>query len=106
MITLNISTNKTHKKKDIFDIFINSKVLCQLTETQSCICSKEKYKLEKGYIIKIFDTDNETFKSLIWEKLKVLLDLDCAFIKIENEYMGCIKNWPNVFVKSNCINKC
>lgn len=109
MITLNISTSTQHKKQDLYKIFVDGCIECQITPTASSVKSKDKdnYKLEKGYCIKIFDFDRREFKTKIWEPLAKLLNLQCAFVIEDNEYMGCIQNWPNVFVKSNCkTNNC
>lgn len=105
MITLNISTSKKHSKNEILEIFTNNNVECQIIETISSIKGSPKYKSEKGYSIKIFDLDKNDFKIKIWEPLVFLLDLKCAFIIVENQYMGCIRNWPGVFTQTNCQNQ-
>ena len=104
MITLNISTETKAESDEILNIFLNNKVEVQLIETQNTVKNhKGTFKIEKGYSLKIFDIKRDTFKTKIWNPLKKLLDLKCAFIIVENEYMGCILNWPGVFCKTKCI---
>ena len=41
----------------------------------------------------------------VWKSLQSLLDVQCAHVKDENKYEGCVMNWPNVFVKKAFLNK-
>ena len=103
MITLNISTAVVHNKHDIYKLFIDGGVECQITKNISTVNNNiTEYILEKGYTIKIFNFNRSNFKEKIWEPLALLLQLQCGFVIEDNEYMGCVKNWPNVFVPSKC----
>ena len=66
---------------------------------------KENGKLVRkaGFCIKTLDVESMLYKEKVWEPLKKLLNLKCGFIKKEDEYMGCILNWPNVFRTSQCL---
>ena len=106
MIKLNISSTKITNIRDILNLFIELNIDVQIVKTLSTIKTKNNNIIvENGYTIKIFEYDKETFKDKIWKLLKEKFDLQCAFIKIDNEYMGCILNWPCVFTPSNCPKK-
>ena len=103
MITLNISSNIDISDSELTKIFIDKKIKCQITKTLSSVPDSEgNYRIENGYRFLIFDIDGVTFRENIWETLKTQLDLQCAFVKYRDDYMGCILNWPGVFTKSNC----
>jgi hypothetical protein len=103
MIKLNISSNIDISQTELTTIFIDKKIKCQITKTLSTVTdSYGHFKIENGYSILIFDIDGITFKNNIWDTLKTLLKLECAFVKYKDNYMGCILNCPDVFTKSNC----
>lgn len=104
MITLNISSNIKYSnlEDDIYQIFVAENIECQLIKTKSVVKYDKKSKIETGFILKIFNLEPIKFKEFIWTKLKKLMNLTCAFIQYNNEYMGCILNWPGVFTNNNC----
>lgn len=108
MIELYISTRENITPQYIVEIFVKQQVQCFVIENfTSCVnnCNnsikQNKMIEEKGFIIKIFNLDTSLFKLKIWNNIQPLLKLSCAFVKCE-DYMGCVMNWPNIFVKSNC----
>jgi len=72
---------------------------CQITKNFSF--TEKTNTSEDGFYIKIFKIDNIECTH-IWNLLKSRLNLKCAFVIKDDEYMGCILNWPNVFTKTNC----
>jgi hypothetical protein len=93
-----ISSNecRTCSAKELINIIQKQ---CQITKNYNFT---EKNSAEEGFHIKIFNIDNiEIIK--LWNLLKSRLNLKCAFVKKDNEYMGCILNWPNVFRQSACL---
>lgn len=74
-------------------------VQCQITNN---ISRTKSDVIEQGYHIKLIDFDRSNFKRDIWEPLKELLGIQCAFVKDDDYYMGCVLNWPSVFVRSRC----
>ena len=108
---LNISSKKIIPNDSMITIATFLKdynISAQIIETVSSVehCISSTYNVEKGLNIIFFDTtkDNfkDNFKNIIWPFLKSTFDLNCAFVKYNQEYMGCILNWPGVFTKSNC----
>ena len=75
------------------------RVECQISENTSVV---KDGTVETGYHIKLIDFNSKEFKERIWRPLKKLLRIRCAFVKEEDQYMGCVLNWPSVFVKSCC----
>ena len=97
---LYISSNEcsTCSEKELTNIIQKQ---CQITKNYSFV--EETNTSEHGFYIKIFKIDNMEC-TRIWYLLKSRLKLKCAFVKKDDEYMGCILNWPNVFTETNCSN--
>jgi hypothetical protein len=104
MIELYISVENTLiTSKDITELLSSNNVECQITENySSCKCNKlAKPSVEKGFYIKIFNLNPIVFKEKVWDILKLVLSMSCAFVECE-EYKGCVLNWPGVFRDSMC----
>ena len=100
MIELWISSEVETSAKEIATKLSLQDVECQVTPNYSA--NKDR-QLEDGYHIKIFQMDEGLeFKDKVWNVLQPWLNLKCAFVKVENKYMGCVLNWPTVFTKTNC----
>jgi len=100
MIELYISSEVQTSPQEIATKLAEKDVECQITPNYS---ANKGRQLEEGYQIKIFQMDEgKEFKEKVWNTLQPWLNLTCAFVKVENKYMGCVLNWPTVFVKSNC----
>ena len=100
MIELYISSEVQTSPQEIATKLAEQDVECQITPNYS---ANKGRQLEEGYQIKIFQMDEaKEFKEKVWNTLQPWLNLTCAFVKVENKYMGCVLNWPTVFVKSNC----
>ena len=105
MIELSISSSliNDQSKYQILKLFSDLGIEVQLTETHSLVKYEKSMDIEKGFTIQIYNyTDYSTFKKDIWEPLKNKFDLTCGHVVVGKEYMGCVLNWPGVFVKSNC----
>ena len=76
------------------------RVECQISENTSIV---KDGTIETGYHIKLIDFDRKEFKEKIWKPLKKLLGIRCAFVREENQYTGCVLNWPSVFIQSQCV---
>jgi len=96
MIDLYISSRVETSTRELAKII---KTECQISENISVV---KDGAIETGYHIRLIDFDRKEFKKKIWEPLQELLKLQCAFVKEENQYMGCTRNWPSVFVQSQC----
>jgi hypothetical protein len=105
MITLNISTNiiDDNLEEKIIKLFTKNNIECQLIKTKSSVKYSNLHEIENGFQIKMFKIEPIFFKEHIWSNLKKMMNLKCAFVKYDEEYMGCVLNWPNVFTNSNCI---
>lgn len=109
MIELYISSRVEITSEKIIRILAEKGVECLITENFSS-CPKKCHKsslapeigVEKGFILKIFNSSPLLFKSQIWNVLQPLLKLNCAFVKCHGVYMGCVQNWPHVFRDSAC----
>ena len=100
MIELYISSEIATSIQEIAAKMAEQNVECQITSNYS---SNKGKQLEAGYYIKIFQMEEGLeFKDKVWNVLQPWLNLTCAFVRVENKYMGCVLNWPTVFVKSNC----
>lgn len=102
MIELYISTYKNITSDDIIDELIKTQVECQIYNNISTIYSCGNSYKENGFYLKLFNINEKNFRKNVWNSLQALLDIRCAHVKDENNYEGCIMNWPDVFVKSKC----
>ncbi len=100
MIELWISSEVETSAQEIATKLAEQDVECQIIPNYS---ANKGGQLETGYHIKIFEmVEGTEFKDKVWSVLQPWLKLTCAFVKVENKYMGCVLNWPTVFAKSNC----
>ena len=101
---LSISGKKIDPVK-IAEIFCEFSFETKIISTYNTVKDSKtgKMRLEPGCKIEIFDhkKDKELWTSL-WDKLKNIFELKCAFITVPNEYRGCILNWPGIFRPTNC----
>ncbi len=108
MIELAISSPIMDDRKfancEILHLFDKLNIEAQLIQTESSVKDLSgKMVFEKGYIIRIFNYNTkENFKNDIWIPLQKKFNLICGHIKVNEEYTGCILNWPGVFTPSNC----
>ena len=103
MIILNICSPINISIRDLTQIFVQKQIKCQITKTTSSVPDQNgTYQIENGYRLLIFDVDGITFRDQIWYEIKARLKLRCAFVQYQNDYMGCIMNWPGVFTESRC----
>ena len=102
MIELYLSTNKNITSVEIIDELMKTKVECQIYNNISAIYSCGESCKENGFYLKLFNINEKNFKKKVWKSLQSLLDVQCAHVKDENNYEGCVMNWLNVFVKSKC----
>lgn len=118
MIELIISTKIKKDKYEIALILRNNKsydfqvydnISCENNTTtfENHYHGKKNYipPLEYGFKILLFSTSYMEFNSKVWEPLKEALDLNCAFVSANDDYKGCVLNWPNIFTQSNCHSK-
>ena len=90
-------------KCSMFTMVDICKMLPDCNAQVSTTCSVKDGIIECGYIIKFIDYPQNIVE--IWDILKQTLDLKCAFITKPGQYQGCIQNWPNVFVPTQCKSK-
>lgn len=102
MTTLYISTIVPTTKEAIAIMIAQHGVECQVYENCSSYQVDGDTVCESGYKIKLFDLIKEDFKEKVWDVLQEKLNLTCAHVKYRDEFRGCVRNWPKVFVKSRC----
>jgi len=103
MIDLYLSTSKKITSERLLDELVKNEVECQIYDNVSSMRSCGKPYKEKGFYLKLSSSvTDETFREKVWDCLVKLLDIKCAYVKYEDKYMGCVMNWPGVFVESKC----
>ena len=102
MTTLYISTEVPATKGSIADLVAKQGVECQVYDNCSAYTKKNTCFRENGFKIKLFDLDQSDFREKVWNPLEAELNLTCAHVKYRDEFRGCIRNWPKVFVESRC----
>jgi len=99
MITeINISSKKCKDYSEMDIIKLIDKEV-QITKNLSKI---KKLGIEYGFYIKIIEKIENSELKILWEKLKKELNLNCAYIRQEPLYIGCILNKPGLYIKSRC----
>lgn len=79
---------------------------CNVTRIWSSVFCNAHFEIEAGFHFKFWSMTNQEFKQQVWPQIEDQLKITCAFIIKQNEYMGCLLNWPDVFVSTCCTNKC
>lgn len=83
--------------RSISEITALIKTNCQVFKN----CSYDEDEVQEGFYIKIFKIDSIEIIP-IWDRLKNYCEIKCAFVHKQDEYQGCILNWPTIFTHSNC----
>ena len=102
MIDLYVSTSVSSNAFEIATLMGAQKLECQIYTNVSSVVTKDSTFVEQGYHIRFFNLKDTDFKTKVWEILQPKLDLTCAYVKVDNRYMGCIYNWPRIFTESKC----
>ena len=103
MIELYFSSSFFIKAESIIKILIIYGVECNITTNFSSVPYKcNNFVLERGFHLKLFNINETNFKRKVWNILQPILKLKCAYVRHDDKYMGCVLNWPGVFVKSQC----
>ena len=98
LTNLYISSKKCEHYKEIDIVkLINHEV--QITKNVNKI---KNLGIEYGFHIKIIEKIENKELKILWEILKKELNLQCAYIRQEPDYMGCILNKPGLYFKSRC----
>jgi hypothetical protein len=105
MIELYISSHKSTSRLELAKLLQHTE--CQITDNySSVICPGQTQNvIEQGYYIKFFDIKPDDFKEKVWNIIQPILELKCAYVKADSDYMGCVLNWPVVFTPSNCFSQ-
>jgi len=102
MIELFISTLIVTNSYEIARLMGEQYLECQVYSNTSSIVINNIITIENGYHIKFFNLKQEDFIEKVWNILKPKLSLYCAYVKVDQCYMGCIYNWPGVFTENKC----
>lgn len=81
---------------------------CNISRICSSVAPQNmsNFTTEPGFKLKFWSITDTEFKNSVWPVLVNMLGVRCAFIVKDNQYMGCVLNWPGVFTGTNCAVKC
>lgn len=99
---ISISSSVESSTEMVAELLARNNVQCQVANNVSSVRCDGALAVESGYHIKIMELAKEEFKGKVWQPLEDALDLSCAFVRHDEEYMGCIRDWPRVFRRSAC----
>lgn len=103
MIELFISSPILIEATTILKVLMIYGVECNITTNISSVPNEcANFTLEYGFHLKLFNINESNFKKKVWNLLQPILKLKCAYVRHEHKYMGCVLNWPGVFVKTQC----
>ena len=85
-------SNYTQKNcKDILNIMKEYGQDCRVTETTSVV----ENKFENGCIVTIETFKDKTHLENFWKNIKINGKYNCAYIKIDGGFSGCINDYLN-----------
>ena len=64
---------------------------CRVTETTSVV----ENNFENGCIVTMDTFEDKTHLENLWKNIKVNGNYNCAYLKIDGEFSGCIDNYLN-----------
>ena len=99
-------SNDNIKQKDINKILLDNKILCNIIKYNSVVFNKkqEKYKIEKGFKINIFEISNTDLFNLYFE-FRNILKINCIWINIDNDFFNnCITKYKPYLTAVNNLN--
>ncbi len=97
-ISLRISTENGINCLDITKLLSEKKIQAEVIPHYA---STEEGTVEYGCSINMFKLDQKDFVEKVWNPLNNILDINCGFVET-SQYKGCVSDWPNVMIKSNC----
>ena len=88
-----ISVSKSTQKncKDLLKMMKNYGQDCRVTETRSVV----KNRFEKGCIITMDTFEDKTHLENLWKNIKKNGNYECAYIKVDGGFSGCINDYFN-----------
>ena len=89
-LELNISSQKINNCNEIVEFLHTNK---------SIIKKNNKYIIENGCKITLSTNEPTELEKKLWIPLKNNFDLNCAFLKIQGEYNGCVYDF---YRNTNC----
>ncbi len=97
-ISLRISTENGINCLDITRLLSKNRIQAEVIPHYA---STEEGTVEYGCTINMFKLDQKDFVEKVWNPLNNILDINCGFVET-SQYKGCVSDWPNVMIKSNC----
>ncbi len=97
-ISLRISTENGINCLDITRLLSKNRIQAEVIPHYA---STEEGTVEYGCTINMFKLDQKDFVEKVWDPLNNILDINCGFVET-SQYKGCVSDWPNVMIKSNC----
>ena len=100
--TLSISSPSIPDCSEVAEYFKQCKIRCHVVPNWTVECTDkttDTYAIESGCQIKIGNHSPYLINALFFDKLKERFDLQCAYLKVDGKYQGCIYDY---FEKSKC----
>ena len=98
---LSISSEKIKDCSEVLNFLYQSGITCSITENTSVVKSNDNYVIEKGCRI-IFNSHRpDVLNKKLWNSLQTKFGLNCAHLKVEGKFKGCINDYLR---KSSCSN--
>lgn len=96
--TLSISSKEIKNCNDVALYLKKCGVPCDITSNQTVMKNNGKFYVENGCRI-ILNNKNKIINKSLWNDLKDVFKLDCAHIKVDGQFKGCINDYLR---KSDC----
>lgn len=96
---LSISSKKINSCHDVAEKLKEFGILSQVKSNETIMVENGKYYIEKGCNILLPGLNRKFIGEKVWEPLKEEFELDCAHLKVNDKFNGCIYDFLR---PSNC----
>ena len=96
---LSISSKKIKSCHDVTEKLKQLGILSQVKTNETVMYEKGEYYIEKGCNILLPGLNKKLIGEKVWEPLKKEFKLNCAHLKVNDKFDGCIYDYLR---KSNC----
>ena len=91
-ITLSISSKNITNCDQVLTYLQHCCIPCDITSNKTILLKNNKYEVENGCRI-IFSDKKKVVDESLWNNLKDKFKLDCAHIKADDIFSGCINDY-------------
>ena len=93
--TIVVSSKRLRNCDKVVDFIKSLKVSANIKDNRSVICNSYDCWLEYGCDITLTGLKSEFIKNDVWMPLSKHFGFDCAYLKVNGKYKGCVHDFEN-----------